>query len=189
MQLNIYKVSHPIIQIILNQIKYYNNQNEKNYYYKYIGLLLIYEMLRKYVQTNNIYIKRINDVKKITLSNYKTKYLILTDISKTYDMITDIKTVLPNLEIINIGDYNIKEIEYSIKHLVLKSKDTNIFIIEKTTSNNKIIKLIEYLKYNQNISTKNIIIGSITSYHETLIQIGNYYPELNIYTAEIKKKI
>lgn len=186
MQLNIYKISHPIIHLILNDLKNYDNKQQKNYYYKYIGLLIIYEMFRKYIKTDEIYIKLIKNIKNITVHNYKKKHLILTDISTTYDMITDIKIILPLVEIIHINYNNIEEIEYSIKSLEIKNKDTNVFIVEKVISNDNVVKLIHYLSYNHNILTNKIAIGCITSYHETLIKIGNYYPRLNIYTTEIK---
>lgn len=183
MQLNIYKISHPIIKLILNDLK---NQNNKNYYYKYIGLLIIYEMFRKYIEIDEVYIKLIKNIKNITVHNYRKKYLILTDISATYDMITDIKTILPIVKIVHINYQNIEEIEYSIKSSQIQNKDTNIFILEKVTSNDNVIKLIQYLSYNHNVSTNKIAIGCITSYHETLTKIGNSYPELKIYTTEIK---
>nr|YP_009396506.1 uracil phosphoribosyltransferase [Polysiphonia scopulorum]ARW65692.1 uracil phosphoribosyltransferase [Polysiphonia scopulorum] len=187
MQLNIYKISHPIIQLILNDIKNHNKKNEKNYYYKYIGFLIIYEMLRKYIQTKHIYIKLIDNVKSVTVHNCRKRYLILTDISKTYDMIADVKVILPNIEVINVNYKNLEEIEYSIKNLQITEQETNIFIIDKITISENIIKLITYLNHKHYISISNITIGCITCYHETLNQISNHYPELNIYTTDIIK--
>ena len=186
MQLNIYKISHPIIQLILNDIKNYHNQQQKNHYYRYIGLLIIYEMFRKYIEIDKIYIKLIKNIKSITVHNHRKKYLILTDISETYDMITDIKIILPIVEIIHINYQNIEELENSIKSLRIQNEDIHVFIVEKVTSNDNVIKLIKYLSYNKNISTSKIAIGCITSYHKTLTEIGRYYPKLKIYTTEIK---
>nr|YP_010850529.1 Uracil phosphoribosyltransferase [Lophurella caespitosa]WGH13182.1 Uracil phosphoribosyltransferase [Lophurella caespitosa] len=179
--LNIYKISHPIIKILLTQI----NKNKQEEHYKYIGFLLIYEIFRKYIDINRIYIKQINKIKYYDVINKNKKYFILTNLSNTYDIINEIKIVLPQIHIIHIDYSNTVQIERSIKNLKIDLKKDKILIVEKVTQNNKIMNLIKYLKKKKDFNNQDINIGCIVSNEETLNQIAHHYPKLKVYTTKI----
>nr|YP_010851519.1 Uracil phosphoribosyltransferase [Echinothamnion hookeri]WGH14369.1 Uracil phosphoribosyltransferase [Echinothamnion hookeri] len=181
MTLNIYEISHPIIKILLTRIN--KNRQEENY--KYIGFLLIYEIFRKYIDINKIYIKQIRKIKYYDVINKNKKYFILTNLSNTYDIINEIKTVLPQISIIHIDYSNTEQIEKSITNLKINLEKDKILIIEKVTTNNTIINLIKYLKRKKNLHSKDINIGCIISSEETLNQIAHHYPQLKVYTTKI----
>nr|YP_009393419.1 uracil phosphoribosyltransferase [Symphyocladiella dendroidea]ARW61981.1 uracil phosphoribosyltransferase [Symphyocladiella dendroidea] len=181
MKLNIYKISHPIIKTLLAHL----HLNKKEQHYKYIGFLFIYEIFRKYIETNKIYIKQIKNINIIHVINKKKKYFILTNISNTYDIISDTKEILPEINIINIDYQSTDKIEESLKNLKIDVKISKILIIEKVTNNDKIINLITYLKDKKNLHSKDINIGCIISNEETLNKMGNHYPELKVYTTTI----
>nr|YP_010851717.1 Uracil phosphoribosyltransferase [Echinothamnion hystrix]WGH14566.1 Uracil phosphoribosyltransferase [Echinothamnion hystrix] len=181
MTLNIYEIFHPIIKILLTRIN--KNQEEENY--KYIGFLLIYEIFRKYIDINKIYIKQVRKIKYYDVINKNKKYFILTNLSNTYDIINEIKTVLPQIYIIHVDYSNTEQIEKSIKDLEIDSEKDKILIVEKITKNNTIINLIKYLNKKKSLHSKDINIGCIISSEETLNQIANHYPQLKVYTTKI----
>nr|YP_010619178.1 hypothetical protein orf186 [Pterosiphonia complanata]WAX03191.1 hypothetical protein orf186 [Pterosiphonia complanata] len=181
MKLNIYNISHPVIKILLANL----NQNQEEQNYKYIGFLFIYEIFRKYIEIKKIYIKEIKNVNSVNLINKNTKHFILTDISNNYDIINDIKTILPEIQIIHVNYQSTETTEKSLKHLTINLKRSKILIIEKITNNNTIINLLKYLKNKKHLHSKDINIGSIISDEETLNNIGSHYPELKVYTTKI----
>nr|YP_009398148.1 uracil phosphoribosyltransferase [Gredgaria maugeana]ARW67334.1 uracil phosphoribosyltransferase [Gredgaria maugeana] len=181
MKLNIYEISHPITKILLNQV----NENKTEQNYKYLGLLLIYEIFRKYIDIKKIYIKQIKNIKYYNIINKNKKYFILTNISKTYDIINEIKVIVPQIQIIHIDYSDIKKIEKSVKNLTIDIEQDKILIIEKITNNSTVINLIKYLTKQKNLQSKHIYIGSIISNEETLNEIGSNYPKLTVYTTKI----
>nr|YP_010618986.1 hypothetical protein orf186 [Deltalsia parasitica]WAX02999.1 hypothetical protein orf186 [Deltalsia parasitica] len=181
MKLNIYKISHPILKTLIAHL--HLNNKEQNY--KYIGFLFIYEIFRKYIEINKIYIKQVNNIKPIDVINRNKKYFILTNISNTYEMINNIKAILPEVNIINVDYQNTDKIEESLKNLTIDVEMSKILIIEKITTNSTIINLIQYLKRKKKLHSKDINIGCIISNEETLNKMGNDYPELKVYTTTI----
>lgn len=181
MTLKIYEISHPIIKTILS----HRNLQFNEYHFKYIGLLLIYEIFRQNIITDKIYIKYIKQIKSLDVISKNKKYLILTNISETYDMISDIKILMPNIKVIHTDYQNKNSIKNSLQNLILDSKTSEVFIIEKVIKNDEIIKLIEYLNNEKKINNKNIKIGSIMINENTLKKIGCEYSELQIYTIKI----
>nr|YP_009398353.1 uracil phosphoribosyltransferase [Thaumatella adunca]ARW67539.1 uracil phosphoribosyltransferase [Thaumatella adunca] len=187
MSLNIYHISHPIIQILSTYISNQRNNDKFSYeyYYRYTGFLLIYETLRKYIKLEAIYIKQLYSVKNLNVLNPKNKYLICTNISQTYHIITDIKSIVPNIKILNINYKDNKNIKNSIDEMKISLKDTKIFIVEKKTNDENILNLIQYLKDEKHISLSNINLTSIFINHQTLNKLGSKYPELKVYTTKI----
>nr|YP_010619371.1 hypothetical protein orf184 [Amplisiphonia pacifica]WAX03384.1 hypothetical protein orf184 [Amplisiphonia pacifica] len=179
MKLNIYKISHPILQTLID------NLNKREQSYKHIGFLFIYEIFRKYIEIEKIYIKQVRNIKLIHVINKNKKYFILTNISHTYDMINDIITILPEVHIINVNYQSTNKIEESLKNLRIDVDISKILIIEKITNKDQTIDLIKYLEKKKNLHSKNINIGCIISNEETLNKIGNNYPALKVYTTKI----
>ena len=188
MQLNIYLISHPIIQLLSNNVIYQQGDeailtnSQKN-----IGLFLIYEATRKWVKINNTYIKKFNRIDEIKLLDSNNQYYIFTNISKTYKMLVDIQLFLPKVQIINLNNNNQIVFENIDNHSLLKSNSSNTkaIIFENILQESCIIPLIKAIK--QYTVTKNIKITCIACYDKTLSIIGNYYPELQIYTTKIIK--
>jgi len=186
MQLNIYKVSHPIIKIMLTYIEKNSiNREVYQHYYKYIGLLLTYEMLRKHIKTTEIYIKLLEKVKEFSMTSNQERHVILTNINNTYNMLADIEVIFPRLIILHINYKNTLTIEESIKDLKIDLKNANIFVLEKFTENEEIINLLRYLKKIKHVPSDRISIGCMKIHHHILQKIGNDYPKLKMYTVKI----
>nr|YP_009392785.1 uracil phosphoribosyltransferase [Bostrychia tenella]ARW61347.1 uracil phosphoribosyltransferase [Bostrychia tenella] len=190
MTLNIYTISHPIIQFLASSI--INQNTEQNVYEKncqYIGLLFIYEVLRKYTKIEELYIKKMYSTKNFYLINLQTKFYIFTDLSKNYKMVTEIKILLPNIEIIHIeyrnNDTMNKNTENNIKHIKIKYSNIKIFILDEIVNNEQIIKIIKYLETQTKISLNNIILACIACYDDILHKLDNIYPQLKVYTTKI----
>nr|CRF40218.1 Uracil phosphoribosyltransferase [Laurencia snackeyi] len=186
MQLNIYSISHPIIQLLSNTTTVKNkNHILSSYYYKNLGLLLMYEILRKYIKIQNVYIKSLYSIKELKLINYDEQYLVFTDISSNYEMLSGIKTLIPNIDIININYTNIKNENKRIKELETIRINTQIFILEEQLKNINVISIIKYLTLVYKIPINNINIACIKSEQRILKQLGNIYPEVKVYTTQI----
>nr|WMP12365.1 Uracil phosphoribosyltransferase [Laurencia verruciformis] len=186
MQLNIYSISHPIIQLLSNKTTIKNKNNIlSSCYYKNIGLLLMYEILRKYIKIQNVYIKSLYSTKELKLISYDEKYLIFTDISNNYEMISGIKTLIPNIDIININYINITNEQNPTKEIEKVSANTQIFILEEQLKNINIISIIKYITLIYQIPINQINIACIRSDQTILKQLGNIYPKVKVYTTQI----
>nr|WMP11938.1 uracil phosphoribosyltransferase [Laurencia australis]WMP12150.1 uracil phosphoribosyltransferase [Laurencia australis] len=186
MQLNIYSISHPIIQLLSNTTTIKNNNNIlSSCHYKNLGLLLMYEILRKYIKIQKVYIKSLYSIKELKLINYDEQYLVLTNISNNYEMISGIKTLIPNIDIININYINITNEQKPIEKITKFSTKTQIFILEEQLQNINVISIIKYLILTYNIPINHINIACIKSEQKILKQLGNAYPEVKVYTTQI----
>ena len=190
MRLNIYIISHPIIKLLSNSIIYTKNDYSYLYHYKYIGLLLIYEIMRKYLIIQSVYIKKVYYIRQIYQIGLKERYYIITDIVKTYNIITDIKLLMPDIEIININNNNTSQhfldLE-NIKELSLINYNKNVIILDSVLYESTFIDLITYIIKNTTISINNIQIACLACYNELLDKLGYEYPNLNVYTTKIIK--
>lgn len=186
MQLNIYLISHPIIKFLSDSIIYSkDNSIKKTKYSHHIGLLLIYEIMRKWTKIRNIYIKKLSYIQELSLLDSNQKYYIFTNLLQTYQIVTEIESLLPNIKIIH-AEYN-EHISFQ-KNIIFSNFQTNnikIIILEKILYQDYIIKLIQELHINQNIPLDKINIACISCYKPILDIIGKKYPELNIYTTKI----
>jgi len=186
MQLNIYIISHPLIQLLYNSIDNRTNSNISIYNHKYIGLILLYETMRKYVEIQTIYIKNINSIKTSYYKNPCEKHFIITNIVNTYHIISDIKTLIPEVKIIHIDSKkrNLSNI-YKDNNLNLLNKKYKIIILYDILYDYNTINLIDDIIENTNISINNIQIACLACYSQLLNKIGSKYPTLNIYTTKI----
>nr|YP_009394445.1 uracil phosphoribosyltransferase [Leptosiphonia brodiei]ARW63007.1 uracil phosphoribosyltransferase [Leptosiphonia brodiei] len=187
MKLKIYKISHPLIKLMLTRMETeYLSAIDKKYYERYIGFFVIYEILRKYMIIKNLHIQLLEGSKKIETIDIRTKYIILTNLSDTYSMISEIKFITSNVHIIHTEYEDINKIKNYLERIGKIDNNSYIFIIEKTTKNYKIINLIDYLKNTSHIALSKISIGNILSDSTILKKIGEQYPELKVYTTQIK---
>nr|ARW63828.1 uracil phosphoribosyltransferase [Chondria sp. (in: red algae)] len=186
MQLDIYNISHPIIKILSNITKQKKPDAITSLYcYKNIGLLIIYEVLRKYVVIKPVYIKSLHSTKLLNLIDRNKKYIILTNFYDNYEMITDIKILLPNIDIIDISNNNKDNSQIETKHIGENTKTTEIIILTKELSNIKVLALIKYLTLEEEIPPYNIKIACIIAYEDVLTNLSYEHPDIKIYTTEI----
>nr|QCI07643.1 hypothetical protein [Nitophyllum punctatum] len=187
MQLNIYILSHPIIKLLSNSINININQKQKNsYLYRYVGTFLIYEITRGYLHTKPIYIKQILHIKQMSLLDKNTNYYIITDLIQTFNLIGDIKIILPSIKILNINNKKQENFQNTLKELNNHQHiNKHIIILEIILSEIWIIKLIKSLRDDYEIPIKNIHITSLACYNQILEQLGKEYPKVNIYTTKI----
>lgn len=180
MPLNIYIISHPIIKLLKNSL--INNKNQNEYSYRYIGFLLIYEIVRKYIKITTINIKCVYYTQVRNILNKNEKYYIFTDLVNTYHMITDIKILLPNIKIINFE----KTINQSLKEKIERINQNNqILIFDINLNKSSTLELITYIQKETDISLKQITLGCINCNNNIVEKFGKIYPKLNIYTTQI----
>ena len=175
MKLNIYVISHPIIQI-LNHSN--NIKNEPK-----VILFLIYEILRKLIDIKNVYIHKLNNVQKLSVMNSLQENYIIANLVNNYNLLTEIYDTFPQT---HITHYNINDSDGNIiKNIQNINEKTNIIIIEKFLAEDHIINLLEYMNHNINIKEKQITIACITCTNQILEKISKYYNEINLYTTNI----
>ena len=143
--------------------------------------------MRKNLSIKNIYIKQILNLKTIYTSEPNQQNYMITNLSKTYFVIEEINTIIPNFNIINIDHFDSKEIiekkfNATIKH---KTKITKIIIFDILFTNINIIKLVETLINTMRIKVEELDLACIACSKKILNEISYKYPNLNIYTAKI----
>nr|BCB14978.1 uracil phosphoribosyltransferase [Grateloupia asiatica] len=187
MQLNIYIVSHPIIQQLSSQIMNPTlvSQNMYNESYKQLGLLMVYEVMRKWMLIQNIYIKQIDHIHTFCTLKRKESYIILTDLVDSYNFVTDALNLIPGVELNHI---NFRQKLDNINNCIINTNNTEqqkIIIVNLHINNNILINFLDYLTKEKHIQINQIKIICITCKHQILEKIGNKYPDLNIYTTKI----
>nr|YP_009391544.1 uracil phosphoribosyltransferase [Platysiphonia delicata]ARW59688.1 uracil phosphoribosyltransferase [Platysiphonia delicata] len=177
MLLNIYLISHPLIKTLSNSITDFNeNKNYNHNKYKYLGLFLFYEMFRKHINIYKIYIKAISNIKQVNLLSSKKDYYIITDLLNTYNVIGEIKSLVPEIQVLNYK----QEIKFNKNEL-----SKQIILLEILLDNKKIIDLISLLIEEYNINENDILVACIASKNEVLKKMGEMFPNLKIYTTKI----
>nr|QVY57956.1 uracil phosphoribosyltransferase or UMP pyrophosphorylase [Betaphycus gelatinus] len=189
MQLNIYLISHPIIHKLSTQLIYsIKNKNNINIYnYAELNLFLIYEVLRRLIQTKTIYINNIDYIEEICIFNPQDSYLFLTNIEDCGDITSYLKTIMPRLSLvhINLNKKHYINKNYLNENIINLSNKQKIIVMEKFLNSYSIIQLIDYLIYNVKIKSNKIKLICITCTNNILDIINNKYPSLEIYTTKI----
>lgn len=180
MLLNIYLISHPIIKLLSKSFNY-TEINEAQDNYKYINLFLFYEMMRKHLQIKVIYIKKISYLQTFYMLESNKEYYIITNLLNTYNVVGEIKVLMPNIKILNINNYT-KSLSQELNNI---SKVKTIIILENILYQSSIIELITILIKEHKVYIENIHIVCIACYNHILDQLGKKYPKLNIYTTQI----
>lgn len=190
MTLNIYIISHPIINTLSSQIIYSIQENNEinESIYNEINFLLIYELLRKWIEVKNIYIKNIDYIQEISMFNPNESYTLFANLEKCYNIIDSLKILIPKLSIIHT--YTYKDRNYNAKiyynsNQEKKLKNSKIIIIEKILSNNSIINFVTELVKQYNIHITCIKIICIACHNKILELINKKYSNLEIYTTKI----
>nr|QCI05112.1 Uracil phosphoribosyltransferase [Centroceras clavulatum] len=182
MKLNIYILSHPIIQIFNKNIINSKKIKEKTDQSK-ITIFLLYEILRKIVKITNIYIYKMNYLQQFSVMDCEQKNYIVTDIVNNLNMLTEVSNTFPQTEIKHFS-FNYEN-EWNLENFNNINDKTNIIILEKFLESNNILKLIKYFKEIKKIQEKQITITCITCSNQVLEKISQYYNDINIYTTHI----
>nr|YP_010471022.1 uracil phosphoribosyltransferase or UMP pyrophosphorylase [Synarthrophyton patena]UVF62851.1 uracil phosphoribosyltransferase or UMP pyrophosphorylase [Synarthrophyton patena] len=191
MKLNIYTISHPITQLLSNNIQ--NTKQEDSIYNQslnQIGLFLLYETIRDWIKIYKLTVKQIYTTKEFLIHDSKESYIVMTNITINLEIIQKAKYILPNCNISLINfkkcqnsvftDLNFSYIPKQIHPL------TKIIIISHFINAKHIIKLMDYLTKIKNIKIYQVRLISIICESNKLITISKIYPKLNIYTTKIK---
>nr|YP_009295580.1 uracil phosphoribosyltransferase or UMP pyrophosphorylase [Mastocarpus papillatus]AOL58064.1 uracil phosphoribosyltransferase or UMP pyrophosphorylase [Mastocarpus papillatus] len=187
MNLNVYLVSHPIIKKLSNHIIYTKFTGEQIYKYntKLLGILLIYEIIRKWIKIHNIYIKNIDLTKEISIFDSKESYLVIANLMECHEFISDINIIAPKVFLQHIN-FNIEIRNCYIDNDIINTiKEQKIIIIERFLNNDSIIKLLDYLLLEKNVNINQIKIMCITCTNNICEHLGNRYKSLKIYTTRI----
>lgn len=109
MKLNIYLISHPIIKKLSSEIIHpTTNSNYINTYIQsQLNLYLIYEIISKDIQTQNIYIKTLGKTKQICIFDPKESYLLLTNMQNCSNIIANIQLIIPEVHFVHTHFHNI----------------------------------------------------------------------------------
>lgn len=189
MQLNIYLMSHPVIQILANDIIYKQDStiyNDKRNNHSQLGFLIIYEILRKSLIINKIYIKKLHYIREIHTLNKSKPYLILTNIIKSYSFINNALDLFPEVKVQHITTNQDNNTLYNQnKYQLTNNTNIEVFIIELHLNNYSIIDTLDQLILRNEINSKSIKIICITCINKILDKIGAKYPNLSIYTTKI----
>nr|QCI06178.1 hypothetical protein [Dicranema revolutum] len=194
MQLNIFIISNPIINKLCNQISHYGTKGKNDIdtnISSQLKLLLIYEVLRKWINIQYIYIKDLDYIKEICIYSPTESYLLLTNVESCSNIIPNIKTIMPKLSLIHTYLNLTKETYINIRENCLDDdiiglmNRQKIIIMENILNNYAIMQLLDYLIFKQKINIHQIKIICIICTHKILKMIGSKYPLLNIYTAKI----
>nr|UAD87913.1 hypothetical protein [Gracilaria textorii] len=183
MRLNIHTLIHPTIQKLAYEIIYqkshkklHHTDNEKT-----LGILIFYEILRKWLKIDNIYIKKVDFLKERRLFNQLDKYLIITNIIECYNILADVHRILPEPYLKHIDFNNINNSFYYNEKL----QEYKIIIFEKFLKNYGIIEIINYLQKNNQINLNHVKIICLTCNSNILKYLAKKYPQLSIYTIKI----
>nr|QJH88382.1 hypothetical protein [Pterocladia lucida] len=178
MRLNIYLLSHPLIHILSDYIIEREEKNNFAYYLKaqQLGIFLIYEILRSWIKTKEVYIKKIHTTKQINIIDPLESYSIVTDLTSSHHIITAIGSILPYTQFKQINKLSTK-INYHFNE--------KIILFEKSLCNYKTLQSIDFLVRHKEIDINHIKVACIICNNKVLDQIGYIYPNLKIYTTKI----
>nr|YP_010198301.1 hypothetical protein LK226_pgp005 [Gracilaria ornata]UAD86717.1 hypothetical protein [Gracilaria ornata] len=183
MRLNIHTLIHPTIQKLAYEIIYQKSHKklQDTNSEKTLGMLIVYEILRKYLKIDNIYIKKVDVLKERRLLNQLDKYLFITNLIECYNMLADVQRILPECSLKHIDFNNIHNTFYCDEKL----QEHQIIIFEKFLKNYGIIEIINYLQKNNQINLNHVRIICLTCNKNILKYLAKKYPQLSIYTIKI----
>nr|YP_009294536.1 uracil phosphoribosyltransferase [Asparagopsis taxiformis]AOM66019.1 uracil phosphoribosyltransferase [Asparagopsis taxiformis] len=188
MQLNVYIISHPLLQNLAHKIiNYQTNKTSNNYTDQAnIGQLMVYEAIRKWSRNEKMYVKTLHTIKEIQMFHPQDSYILIADLTHSYDFLSKIPELLPKIHLIH---YNL-DIKNTLDHnsniIQLATINNNkIIIITEFLNNYSIINLLEYLVLKKHVTLKQIRIICITCHNKILDKLGQHYPHLHIYTTKI----
>ena len=190
MKLNINLISHPLIQHLSNtannsiMIKNQNNQSAK-----YLGLLIIYETIRKWMRNYELNIKLVKSLKTVSIIDPKESYTVIFNDLGHLSMCQEIQIVIPNtnLNLIHNHDIKILKSNHQTDHSTSNKFNNKIIIINDKLNIDYIQNLISVLIEQNNFQLNQIRVICISCETDKLIRISEnkLYKNLEIYTTKI----
>lgn len=187
MKLNVYTSSHPIILYLssITREKYLSNDLKK-YRWRQLGVFLIYESLRNWLQTHLITIKTIEYTKNITILDNQEQYHIITNNNRFLCCIQETEYIIHKCNIQIISEDQIT-ISNNYKNIKDNSYNNKIIIVLPISEPSYILKLIQYLIRDIKLQIEQIRLVCVYCYNDHLITISQRHPRLTIYTTEINQ--
>lgn len=191
MRLNVYIISHPIIQKISSQARYSVNPQAiyHNYHAFYpLHTFLIYELLRKWIKGYTIYIKCIDFIKELYIFDTQESYVIITNLMNCGNIVSQINYLLPKVYVQHIN-FNQKMAEnmndrYFSESIINTIKNNKIIIMDNSLTSS-VMQLLNYLVIQKTIAVTQIQIVCISCNNKILETIADKYPSIKIYTTKI----
>ena len=192
MRLNVYLISHPIIKHLATQFSYFTSQQDSIDSSQHIAhqlhVLLIYEVAKRWIKTDQIYIQNIDCIKELCIFDSKESYLIMANLMTCGNITVDLNHILPKVDIqhINFSKNNFLNTNYYCleDHIINIMKEKKIIIIDHHLKHS-MIELLDYLILQNKIEIENIKVICIECHNNILEKIGSKYSLLKIYTTKI----
>lgn len=191
MALKIYTINHPLVR---NWSSYLFNVkvkfNDKKEIFNQLYSSLLYEAMRKSVQTIDLYLLKLNNISEISLLPKKKQCTVLSEINLLQTLGQNIYKLIPHVTIwpfqSNYNEYLNKETINFIDSLIPIQYNSNIIVLE-TDLNDEIIFSIFNLILNKKITIDQVLIICLTCSKDTLQKINKNYTNINliIYTTKI----
>ena len=190
MKLNIHLTSHPIIQNLSNLSNKSNvKQTTTSPLSKYLGLLLMYETLRKWIKTYHLRIKHIDSEKELIIIDPKESYTIIFNEIDCLSVFQEIALILPkvNLELIKNNEIETDYLEKRESILNSINLYTKIIIVNYNMNIKYIEVLIQFLIKTKKMPFHQIFLTCVKCTTTQLIQLSEdkLCKNLNVYTAQI----
>lgn len=184
MSISIYTIKHPLAlswDSCLLQ-KDLTNFEEFDLIQKLV-MALIYEASRKFIQVDQLYLKKINSLETLNILNNNFAYCIITNTYITQIAGKKILSVLPKSQIYSetIQQHDIKNL---CKNYKLSLCNIKIIVIEDLLRS-KIVKNIFQVMSELHIKPQNLQICCISCSSNTLESLNLACPDLNIYTLKL----
>ncbi len=153
-----------------------------NQYFKSLGLLIIYETIRTWTKIHKLTIKTTKRKKELIIIDPKESYTIVFNNLNYINMLQEIHSILPKLNLKLIEQKNEKD------HIPFKFSQNlheKILIINYSLDIPFIKNLIDSLVYKYNIKLEQIRLTCIECRTNQLLQLSKLYSNLTIYTTKI----
>nr|YP_009315648.1 Uracil phosphoribosyltransferase [Liagora brachyclada]SCW24306.1 Uracil phosphoribosyltransferase [Liagora brachyclada] len=188
MGINIYTIKHPLVLNWMNYLTHNNIPTNDRYELIHkISLALLYEACRKVLQNNTLYIKYINQVNEIWLTDNSPIDIFFSNINILQIAGKDIRNMIPNLNMHFIDLKNNTNNQHSISNNRKNSsteKINSIIIVEEQLQSQRIISTLEKI-YEKQQKYNNIQICCCYCNTTELDNLSQKYSNLDIYTGQI----
>jgi uracil phosphoribosyltransferase len=178
-------VSHPIIQHLSTVIVHHKTARDiKNHERKLVGLLLAYETIRDWVRIYKLDIKQVKSRQKITIIDPKESCIVILNSLKHFSYFCEIENLLPKISLELIRENEIDKVN-KISNKLNETRHTKAIIVLHELNSKYIVEILEYLIKKQQMQIDQIRLIATLCRKDQMIQLGQKYSHLNIYTSRI----
>ena len=186
MKLNIHILSHPLIQNLSNITSNSSySYNIVNQYFKYLGLFIIYETIRTWTKIHKLTIKTTKHKKDSIIIDPKESYTIIFNNLNYVNMFQEIQSILPKLKL-KLVEQNDNNNQKQLKFF--QDTKQKILIVHYQMDTSYIKYIINNLHNIYSFKLEQIRIACVECKTSQLIQLGELYSNLTIYTTNIIDK-